>query len=68
MSPKEIYKRTDAIIFPSNYGEGVARVILEALASNTYVISTSISGNIDLVNKFDMKMDLIPIMSSIEHY
>ena len=45
MSPKEIYKRTDAIIFPSNYGEGVARVILEALASNTYVISTSISGN-----------------------
>lgn len=68
MSPKEIYKRTDAIIFPSNYGEGVARVILEALASNTYVISTSISGNIDLVNKFDMKMDLIPVMSSIEHY
>jgi len=68
LEPKQIFKKIDAIIFPSTYGEGVARVILEALSSNTFVISTSIPGNLDLVNEFGMKMTLVPLTSSLKDY
>lgn len=63
-----IFKKTDAVIFPSEYGEGIARVVLEALSSNTFVISTKIPGNLDLVKKFGMNMELLPMGSSIEDY
>ena len=65
---KLIFKKTDVVIFPSEYGEGIARVVLEALSSNTFVISTKIPGNLDLVRKFGMDMKLLPIGSSMENY
>jgi len=67
-TPMHIFKNIDAIIFPSTYGEGVARVILEAPPTNTFVITTAISGNLDLVNKFGINMKIVPVTASIEDY
>lgn len=64
----EIYKKIDVLVFPSNYGEGIARVVIEALASQVDVISTTIPGNTDLVSQFGFQLFLLEPQATIIEY
>ncbi len=45
---EEIYPNLDVLI-NSSYGEGISNVILEAMATRTFVIASKVQGNTDLI-------------------
>lgn len=47
---KSYLAKSDCLILPSRY-EGISNALLEAIASNKYIIATNVGGNIDVLDK-----------------
>ncbi|UQF18028.1 glycosyltransferase family 4 protein [Vagococcus lutrae] len=47
---KDYLAKSDCLILPSRY-EGISNALLEAIASNKYIIATNVGGNLDVLDK-----------------